>query len=433
MGRILLVQPDKGLEEFIRRGLSATHQIETINYFPSDARPPPSHQVYNVVLCSIDDPEQAIEAFDPLSEISPKALLVPIPDTAEEVERFVQQWNLELWRKEKYAGMGALWLGRRCTAGELLAFLQALAAADANEGSSSQAPPPLSIGAVLDGYRLVSLIGQGGFGGSWLAVNETTGKRVAIKVIEGTEALVQELAALRKYVHIAHLNQHLLRPEHVNRNESRLWMVNPLADSITGADTPDAYRPFSLANRLDSKGHLPEPEAIRIALGVLSALAALHEAGLLHGDVSPANILRTQGVWVLADPGLVRFVGQHGICRDRRYYPQAASVRPGDDLYAVGLTLWDMISGVWGMVSGKDSMRLDVRMLRFLSKKNLPLINIICKSVAENPNARYMNAEEMLMELGSLLTIGQEAGSPYQLYNLLHALRTGLGNDSSGT
>ena len=149
--------------------------------------------------------------------------------------------------------------------------------------------------------------------------------------------------------------------------------------------------------------------------------------------MSPANILRTQGVWVLADPGLVRFVGQHGICRDRRYYPQAASVRPGDDLHAVGLTLWDMISGVWGMVSGKDSMRLDARMLRFLSEKNLPLLNIICKSVAENPNARYMNAEEMLLELESLLTIGQEAGSPYQLYNLLHTLRTGLGNDSSGT
>src|SRR6266478_1305673 len=155
MGRILLVQPDKGLEEFIRGVLSATHQIETLNYFPSDARPPPSHQVYNVVLCSIDDPEQAIEAFDQLSEISPKALLVPIADKAEEVERFAQQWNLELWRKEKYARMGALWLGRRCTAGEILALLDEPAAADANEGSSPQAPPPLSSGAVLDGYRLV--------------------------------------------------------------------------------------------------------------------------------------------------------------------------------------------------------------------------------------------------------------------------------------
>src|SRR5258708_14871749 len=433
MGRILLVQPDKGLGELIRGVFSATHQIETLNYFPSDARPPPSHQVYNLVLCRLGDPEQEIEAFDQLSEISPKALPVPIADKAEEVERFAKQWTLELWRKEKYTKMGARWLGRRCTAGEVLALLKEPAEAEANGSNSPQAPRPLSSGAVLDGYRLVSLIGQGGFGGSWLAVNETTGKRVAIKVIEGTEALVQELAALRKSVHIAHLSQHLLRPEHVNRNDSRLWMVNPLADSITGADTLDAYRPLSLANRLDSKGHLPEPDAIRIALGILRALSALHDAGLLHGDVSPANILRTQGVWVLADPGLVRFVGQHGICRDRRYYPQAASVRPGDDLYAVGLTLWDMVSGVWGMVSGKESMRLDAQMLRFLSKKNFPLLNIICMSVAENPNARYVNADEMLMEVESLLTLGQEPSSPYQLYNLLHTFRTGLGNDSSST
>src|SRR5260370_33121489 len=89
----------------------------------------------------------------------------------------------------------------------------------------------LRCGMVVDGYRLVCLIGQGGFGVTWRAENETTAKPVAIKSVEGQEQVSQELAALRKYVHVAEGNENLIQVLHLNRDPLRLWLVTPLADS----------------------------------------------------------------------------------------------------------------------------------------------------------------------------------------------------------
>jgi serine/threonine protein kinase len=247
-----------------------------------------------------------------------------------------------------------------------------------------------------------------------------------MKCVQGEEQVPQELAALRKYVHVAARSEHLIQVEHINRDELRLWLVTPLADSMTGGVTADSYKALSLANQLQARGHLPEEEAAGIGICLVRALLVLHQAGLLHGDVAPGNVLSVRGRWVLADPGLVRFLGEPGICRNKTYYPKPP-VRPCDDLYAVGVILWDITSGIAEMVSGADRLRLDGNMLPFLLRSNLPIAKIICRAVAENPEQRYMNAEEMLRDLGALTTkLAAEPGTPCALYNLpqLRALRT---------
>ena len=236
----------------------------------------------------------------------------------------------------------------------------------------------------------------------WSGVNETTGKRVAVKFVEGEEQLAQELVALRKYVHVASQSQDLIQVEHINSDEVRLWMVTALADSLTGGDTPDAYKALSLAHHLEARGHLAEQRAVDIALSVVRGLLILHQAGLLHGDVALGNILSVRGRWVLADPGLVRFLREPGICRNQRYYPKPQPILPCDDLYAVGVVLWEATSGVLEMVTGQDRLRLEGNMVQFLLKNDLPLMRVICRAVAENPEQRYMNAEEMLQDLEAL-------------------------------
>ena len=86
-----------------------------------------------------------------------------------------------------------------------------------------------------------------------MCVNGTTENRLAIKFVEGEEQVCQELVALRKYVHVAEGNEHLIQVEHINSDASRLWLVTPLADSLTGGDTADSYRPLSLDNLLQAR------------------------------------------------------------------------------------------------------------------------------------------------------------------------------------
>jgi serine/threonine protein kinase len=225
---------------------------------------------------------------------------------------------------------------------------------------------------------------------------------------------------------VADRSEHLLQIEHINRDAFQLWLVTPLADSLTGGDTVDSYKPWSLANRLQTVGHIPELEAARIALGLVRGLSMLHECGLLHGDVSPSNILTVHGRWVLADPGLVRFQGEHGICRNRVYYPQPKVTLPADDLYAVGIILWEMVSGLGEMVSGQERLRLDGQMLGFLSKKHLPTATFLRRAAGEKPEQRYLHAAEMLQDLESLAAeLAQSSAAGDSLYRLLRPLRTG--------
>ena len=82
------------------------------------------------------------------------------------------------------------------------------------------------------------------------------------------------------------------------------------------------------------------------------------------------------------------------------------------------------------MVSGRDRVRLDGQMLTFLLRSELPIAKVICRAVAEDPEQRYPNAEEMLQDLETLAArLVPESGTPSALYNLpkLRLLRTNGG------
>ena len=121
-----------------------------------------------------------------------------------------------------------------------------------------------------------------------------------------------------------------------------------LADDLTGTpgSADPGYRPATLQSRLQA-GPLPPEECRRRARELLAGLAALHDAGMVHRDVKPANCLFVGGELRLADFGLLTEADrQMSRVGTESYMPPDGRMDARADVYAAGLTVYEMITGL---------------------------------------------------------------------------------------
>src|ERR1700750_3509479 len=151
-------------------------------------------------------------------------------------------------------------------------------------------------------YRLQAVIGRGGMGAVWRARDELLNRNVAIKEIVWPDMLdpAERETARRRAVREAQLAARLSHPNVVGvydilEEDGRPCIVMELV-------------PFrSLRDAVAEDGPMTPAEAARVGLSVLAALRAVHEVGVVHRDVKPANILLgPDGRVVLADFGIAK-------------------------------------------------------------------------------------------------------------------------------
>jgi serine/threonine-protein kinase len=202
-------------------------------------------------------------------------------------------------------------------------------------------------------YRLVRRIGVGGMGEVWVAKNRTTGAEVAVKM--GLGAAAREDSALR-FRHEARLGAMLS-----HRSIVRIFDLVE-EDEGTLVLVMELLRGESLDRYLRRSGPLSTPQAIAIAIPILSALAHAHESGIVHRDVTPANIFLSIDPDGHVTPKLLDF----GIAKiptttltrtvDGRVLGTPAYMAPerireqGDadgrgDLFSVGVIVYEMLTG----------------------------------------------------------------------------------------
>ncbi|MET7880817.1 RICIN domain-containing protein [Micromonospora profundi] len=204
---------------------------------------------------------------------------------------------------------------------------------------------------IANRYRLVRPLGQGGMGRVWQARDEMLERDVAIKELvappglpdgERREMRERSMREARAVARLGHVN--VVRVFDVLHSGDDPWIVMELVPSR------------SLHQVLEAEGPMPVARAAQIGLGVLDALRAAHQAGVLHRDVKPANVLLADdGRVVLTDFGLATLPGdprvtQTGMVLGSPAYlaPERATdgdVGPAADLWSLGATLYAAVEG----------------------------------------------------------------------------------------
>ncbi|RSM48610.1 serine/threonine protein kinase [Amycolatopsis balhimycina DSM 5908] len=200
-------------------------------------------------------------------------------------------------------------------------------------------------------YRLAERIGQGAMGVVWRARDERLDRVVAVKQLDYDPAIGQaagDQAALRA-LREARLTARLRHPHAVT--------VHDVVEVSGEPYLVMEYLPSrSLADILLDRDRLPADEVARIGAQIASALAAAHAEGVMHRDVTPANVLIGEsGVAKIADFGISRATGE-GLVTGGGFIagtpaflaPEVAGGGEGGfpaDVFALGATLYRALEG----------------------------------------------------------------------------------------
>ena len=200
----------------------------------------------------------------------------------------------------------------------------------------------LHSGTMLAQYQVGRLLGQGGMGHVYAAIDTLLNRQVALKVLRrgDRKTLLEEGRALAAIEH---------------GSVVRIYGVD-----VTG-DNPfvvmERIRGEALAALLERRGALPHGEVLQILDGIARGLDAIHRAGRIHGDVKPANVLieRDTGRVVLTDLGLSRVIARAEHLRGgtpeylaperARGAPVKAELLPREDVYSLAVMAFEMLTG----------------------------------------------------------------------------------------
>ncbi len=255
-------------------------------------------------------------------------------------------------------------------------------------------------------YRILGLLGSGGMGNVYRALDAQLDEVVALKLLRrelshdlGMAARFrQEVRLARKVTH-----RNVARTFDLGEHEGALFLTMELLDGE------------SLGARLQRSGALPVDEAIAIALDVAAALSAAHAAGVVHRDLKPDNVLLAKdGRAVVTDFGIARphdpegsgaALRTQGLVGTPAYMApeqvEGGAVDGRADLYALGELLFEMLTGrrAWpapsALAAAASRLTEDPPDPRRLSPSvSAGLAQVTLRLLARRPADRFATASE---------------------------------------
>lgn len=276
-------------------------------------------------------------------------------------------------------------------------------------------------GDVVDGkYLIERLLGQGGMGAVYVALQERLGRRVAIKFLH-PDGLTSEEALARfereARASAALESDHVTRVLDVGHLESGApYIVMELLD---GED---------LGAALDRRGPLPVAEVIDVIVQACDAIAEAHEHGIVHRDLKPANIFLARrsngsvtakvldfGISKTADAtGGVTLTSSVALMGSPRYMSpeqlrEARNVDGRADIWALGVTIYELLSATPPFHAGAlaelcaEILTAAPRPLRAVRPEVPPALEaVVLRCLRKDPAERFATVRELAAALATL-------------------------------
>ncbi len=288
--------------------------------------------------------------------------------------------------------------------------------------------PPIPLGTMLQKrYRVTKVLGQGGFGRTYLAQDTacfdepcvlkefTPNERGRDSLRKARELFQREAKALYEISH-----PQIPRFRANFEEAKRLFLVQEYAEGKTYAKI--------LGERIRESRTFTEQEAISFLQNMLPVLENIHAQGIIHRDISPDNIIcrESDKLPILIDFGVVKAgvqnleaegdVGEQGTTVGKAGYAPNEQLQTGEayansDLYALAVTTVVMMTG------RKPESLIDKSTMSWKWQQWLPTISpwfakVLMRMMSYRPSSRYQSAKEVAQALRSVADLVAGGGNP---------------------
>ncbi len=280
------------------------------------------------------------------------------------------------------------------------------------DNNNTQSFVPLTKGTEVGHYRIVEKIGAGGMGEVYLAEDSKLKRNVALKFMP--LQYMNDDALRQRFTREARAVAALSHPNIVTIHEVDEFKGRPFfaMEHVKGESLRDVIK----------KGKLGTEEAVSYTMQICEGLQEAHEAGIIHRDVKPGNIIiDSKGRARILDFGLAMVTGEEKITKTGSTLGTVGYMSPEQiegkkvdqrsDIFSVGVMLYEMVTGRRPFEGDNDAAIVKAitssspePIARFKSGVTGQLQSIIDKALVKDASLRYQHSDGMLADLKRLQT-----------------------------